>query len=124
MGRRANGRSWRRGENPPPAITPPGGDPAGAGVTFSVVSGPANGTLSGSGASLTYTPAANYNGADSFTFVVNDGSGDSAPATISINVTAVNDAPSANAQSVTAAGNTPLAITLTGADLDGDGLTF
>src|SRR4029077_14392639 len=41
-----------------------------------------------------YAPAPNYNGADSFTFKANDGQVDSAPATVSITITAVNDAPS------------------------------
>jgi hypothetical protein len=38
-----------------------------------------------------YTPAANYNGADSFKFKVNDGIADSAEATVNINVNAVVD---------------------------------
>jgi hypothetical protein len=42
---------------------------------------------------VTYTPTANYNGADSFTFKANDGTIDSAAATVTITVTAVNDAP-------------------------------
>ena len=42
---------------------------------------------------MTYTPAANYNGSDSFTFTVNDGTVDSNVATVSITVNAVNDAP-------------------------------
>jgi hypothetical protein len=42
---------------------------------------------------VTYTPAANYNGPDSFTFKVNDGHADSAPATVNITVTPVNDDP-------------------------------
>jgi hypothetical protein len=42
---------------------------------------------------VTYTPHPNYNGPDSFSFRVNDGALDSAPATVAITVNAVNDAP-------------------------------
>jgi VCBS repeat-containing protein len=45
-------------------------------------------------ATVTYTPTANYYGPDSFTFKANDGFADSAPATVSITVNPVNDAPS------------------------------
>ena len=37
-------------------------------LTYSIVTEPTHGALSGSGAGRTYTPAANYNGPDSFTF--------------------------------------------------------
>jgi len=59
------------------------------------VSNPSNGALSGTAPNLTYTPNANYNGSDSFTFTVSDDGGttNSAPATVSITITAVNDAP-------------------------------
>ena len=46
------------------------GDP----LTFAIVDGPLHGVLSGSGATRTYTPAANYNGPDSFTFRARDAS--------------------------------------------------
>ena len=72
---------------------------------------------------MTYTPAANYNGPDSFTFTVNDGTVDSNVATVSITVSAVNDAPVADDQSVTTAEDTAKAITLAGTDVDGDTLT-
>jgi hypothetical protein len=58
-----------------------------------VVTQPTNGSLSGTAPNLTYTPNANYNGPDSFTFKANDGTEDSNTATVSITVTAVNDAP-------------------------------
>ena len=64
-------------------------------LTYRITSGPTNGTVSfvpATGA-FTYTPSADYNGSDSFTFVANDGLVDSDPATVSIQVTAVNDAP-------------------------------
>ena len=68
--------------------------PLARGTTWSIVSGPANGSVgSVSGTSVTYTPNANFNGTDSFTFKSNDGTADSASATVTITVTAVNDAP-------------------------------
>lgn len=62
-------------------------------LTFSIADQPANGTLLGSGANISYTPNANFNGSDSFTFIANDGNSDSAPATVSISVAEQNDAP-------------------------------
>lgn len=43
--------------------------------------------------SFTYTPLANFAGIDAFSYVVTDGTGTSAPATVVITVSAVNDAP-------------------------------
>jgi VCBS repeat-containing protein len=43
--------------------------------------------------SFTYTPAADFNGTDSFAFKANDGAADSNVGTVSITVAAVNDAP-------------------------------
>ncbi|MDB5756816.1 MAG: hypothetical protein JWM30_105, partial [Burkholderia sp.] len=55
---------------------------------------PAHGTLSfANDGSFIYTPIANYFGSDSFIYKANDGSGDSNPATVSIDVNPVNDAP-------------------------------
>ncbi len=93
-------------------------------LTYSIVTPPSHGTLSGSGATWTYTPAANYNGPDSFTFKVNDGAVDSSPATVSITVNALNDAPVANAQTPSVAEDTATPITLTATDVDNDPLTY
>ena len=92
--------------------------------TYTIVGQPANGVLSGSGPTFTYTPAANFHGSDSFTFTVNDGANDSNTSTVNISITAVNDAPSANSQSVTTNSNTPVSITLTGNDLETADLVF
>ena len=62
--------------------------------TFAVVTNPTNGTLSGTAPNLVYTPKANFNGSDAFTFKANDGTSDSNVATIAIAVTPVNDVPS------------------------------
>ena len=81
-------------------------------------------TEGGTAPNLTYSPTANYNGTDSFTFKVNDGAANSGVATVSIMVSAVNDAPVANGQSVTTPQNVAKPITLTGSDVDGDALTY
>jgi VCBS repeat-containing protein len=63
-------------------------------LTAIAVTQPAHGTLTlNANGTLTYTPTANYNGPDSFTYKANDGTADSAVATVNITVTAVNDAP-------------------------------
>ncbi|MES2007150.1 MAG: immunoglobulin-like domain-containing protein [Patescibacteria group bacterium] len=77
-------------------------------LTYSVVTNPTHGTLSGfpnTNGAFTYTPALNYAGADSFTFKANDGIANSNIATVSITVNPVNDLPvitliGANPQSV------------------------
>src|SRR6185503_5922513 len=74
-------------------------DVDGDGLTF-VATAPQHGTLSGTAPNLVYTPAANYNGPDCFTFMANDGKVNSAAAKVSITVRPVNDAPVAVAQSV------------------------
>ncbi|MGQ0591967.1 MAG: Ig-like domain-containing protein, partial [Gammaproteobacteria bacterium] len=55
---------------------------------------PANGTLTlNPDGSLTYTPNADFNGTDSFTYHANDGSSDSNLATVTLTIDPVNDAP-------------------------------
>jgi hypothetical protein len=93
-------------------------------LTYSIVSGPTHGVLSGSGATRTYTPTLNYNGPDTFTFRANDGLANSNVATVSLTVSPVNDAPVVQAQSVTLDKNTAVQITLSGTDLEGDTLTY
>ncbi|MCS7469466.1 DUF2341 domain-containing protein, partial [Stieleria sp. ICT_E10.1] len=56
-------------------------------VNTSLVTGPSNGTLSiNADGSFSYTPNANFNGVDSFTYQTNDGSLDSNVATVTITV--------------------------------------
>ena len=78
------------------------GDSGGA-LTATLVSGPANGTvvLDPDG-SLTYTPAANFNGTDSFTYRAHDTAMASNTATVTITVKPVNDPPKAPDESYTA----------------------
>ncbi|HWQ84888.1 MAG TPA: Ig-like domain-containing protein, partial [Anaerolineales bacterium] len=111
-------------EDTPLAITLTGSDVDLDPLTFAVVDNPAHGTLSGTAPDLIYTPDADFNGDDSFSFTVSDGALVSAPAAVSITVEPVNDAPLADSQTVTTEEDTPLAITLSGSDVDGDSLTF
>ena len=69
-------------------------DVDGTPLTAVKVSDPAHGTLTlNSDGTFTYTPAADYNGIDSFTYKANDGIDNSNVATVTITVNAVNDAP-------------------------------
>jgi Family of unknown function (DUF6288)/PA14 domain/Bacterial Ig-like domain (group 3)/YDG domain/Bacterial Ig domain/HEAT repeats len=74
-------------KNKPKAITLTGSADA---LTYSVVTSPTHGTLSGTAPNLTYTPFANYIGPDSFTFKTHNGTTDSAPATVSLDVIPAN----------------------------------
>jgi hypothetical protein len=74
---------------------------------------------------LVFTPAANYNGPASFTYTVSDGNGSTATATVSGTVVAVNDAPTAVADTFTTNEDTAVtvAVLTNDSDVDGDTLT-
>ena len=69
-------------------LTLAGSDVDGDTLVFSVVSGPANGALTGAPPNLTYTPNPNFFGADSFVFRVSDAQA-AAQATVSLTVSDV-----------------------------------
>src|SRR5207248_7676750 len=127
----ADAKSVTTAEDTAKTVTLTGSDIDGDPLTFAIVSGPTHGTLGSIGsvtctgttpnncsANVTYTPAPNFNGSDSFTYKVNDGTVDSVGATVSITVTPVNDAPTANAQSVTTGEDQAKTISLSGTDPD------
>jgi hypothetical protein len=92
-------------------------------LTFSIVTKPAHGTLgtlNTSTGAVTYTPSNNFQGKDSFTFTVSNGTNKSAPATIALNVAP--GVPTANGQTVSVVVSTPVTITLTGSDPDNPAL--
>jgi large repetitive protein len=101
-------------------------DPDGDPLTPSIQDQAQHGTASVNGdGSITYTPAANYNGSDGFTYRVSDGrGGTSDPANVQISVTAVNDPPVANDDAFTATQAVPLSVDAPGVlsnDTDPDG---
>ena len=107
-------------ENTATGITLTASDADGDDLTYSIVSSPLNGTLSGSGANRTYTPNANFFGSDSFTFKVNDGQFDSETAMVSIAVESLPNTPPTvdageNQTVFLSASSTPLATS--GADI-------
>ncbi|WP_230177080.1 tandem-95 repeat protein, partial [Aquabacterium sp. CECT 9606] len=65
-------------------------------LSATLVAGPSHGTLVlNTDGSYTYTPATNFNGTDAFTYKANDGTANSALATVTITVNAINDVPMA-----------------------------
>lgn len=68
------------------AITLTGSDPNGDAINYRIVAPPAHGTLTGTAPAVSYKSATGWLGSDSFTFVVRDGTTDSAPATVSLTV--------------------------------------
>ncbi|MCV7021087.1 cadherin-like domain-containing protein [Mycolicibacterium aichiense] len=87
---------------------------------------PGHGTIAvGDGGTITYTPSANYNGADSFTYTVSDGNGGNTVATVSVTVNPVNDAPVANTDNYGVDQDKQLTgnVRNNDTDVDGDALT-
>jgi VCBS repeat-containing protein len=113
----------------PPGVLGNDSDRDGDALTAVRVSGPAHGTLTlNANGSLTYTPDADYNGTDSFTYQANDGSLDSTAATVTLTVTAVNDAPKAGDDAYSTKEDTTLNVAAPGvlvndSDPDGNPLT-
>jgi hypothetical protein len=126
----AESQSVSTNEDTPLAITLVADDLYPGTLTWTIVSGPAHGGLTGTAPNVTYHPVENYHGSDSFTFKVNDGSVDSAPATVSITVSSINDAPvitegASTMVTMSEDGSpTPFDLTLHATDADGDTLTW
>jgi VCBS repeat-containing protein len=91
--------AYTTNEDTPLSVAAPGvlgndTDTDGDTLTASVVSDPSHGSLTlNLDGSFSYTPAANFNGSDLFTYKSNDGQADSNVATVSLTVASVNDAP-------------------------------
>ena len=95
-------------EDTPVSITLTGSDYDEDSLTYSIITEPGYGRLTGTVPDLNYRPERDFNGQDSFTFEVNDGKVDSAAATVSINVTPGNDPPVANDDKASAEEDVPI----------------
>jgi large repetitive protein len=99
-------------------------------ITASLEVGPANGNASlNPDGSFTYTPQANFNGMDFFTYRATDSVGFFSIATVTITITPINDPPVAGNDSLTTNEDTPLdvptsALLANDFDVDGDTITF
>ena len=111
------------------AVTSNDTDPEGASLTASIVTNPTLGTAalkSGSSTVIEYTPNANANGEDSFTYKVNDGTHDSSAATVTITINSLNDDPVATDDAKTInedSAKTEINVIANDTDIDGDDLT-
>ena len=100
-------------------------DPDNNPLTFTVLSGPEHGSVSGTGPVVTYTPAAGYVGPDMFSFMASDGEWNTEVAYVCIDVkVSSNHPPTADAQNVSVAEDNSLSIALTASDPDGDTLSY
>jgi uncharacterized repeat protein (TIGR03803 family)/VCBS repeat-containing protein len=102
-------------------------DPNAAPLTFTIVSNGSKGTATLTNATtgaFTYTPNANQTGADSFTFRANNGTIDTNVATIDVSIESVNDAPVAQAGTVTTDEDIAAIGTLAATDVDSASLTY
>jgi len=91
-------------------------------ATISLVTLPVNGSAVVSAGQVVYTPVANFSGSDSFTYQIDDQNGaTSNVATVKINVSGVNSAPTAVNDSGTTDEDTAVNINLINNDSDADG---
>ncbi len=112
-------------EDTPVGITLGGSDADGDLLTYEIGTGPATGTLTGTGNSRTYTPDENVDTDDSFTYRVVDPSGAFSDwETITIDVTPINDLPYARTATYSVGHGKSVAITLEAVDPDSVSLTY
>jgi VCBS repeat-containing protein len=90
-------------------------------LTVVAVTQSPNGTAAISGALVTFSPNANYNGSTSFTYTIRDAGGVERTATVSVTVTPVNDAPLAGSDTASTNENVPVTVSVLANDTDIDG---
>ena len=94
----------------------------GSSLTITAVTQGANGSVINNGTNVSYTPNANFFGADSFTYTISDGS-NTDTATVNVTVTPVNDPPVAVNDAYATANVAAPGVLANDSDIDGDSLT-
>ena len=95
-------------------------------LTFTIATPPVNGALVIDPATgqFTFTPNANYNGADSFVVTVTDSRGNSTNTSITLNIAPVNDAPTTNDINLTTDEDVPVNGQVVAQDIENDTLSY
>ena len=96
-------------------------------LTYSIVSDPSLGSatlINEATGTFTYTPNANINGTDIFTYKVSDANGESNVAAVTVTINAVNDKPGSAALSFAVSEDMVLTGTLSGSDIENDQLIY
>ena len=106
----ASSQSVAAAEDSSATVTLTASDADGDPVHFTIVTPPSHGTLTGTAPALTYVPAPNFHGLDTFTFAADDGTDQSAPATVAITVTEVNDPPAPQPDLTTFGAGSPVTV--------------
>lgn len=96
-------------------------DPDGDQLEVSATTAPGNGQLSLAGANIIYTPNAGFSGTDTFSYTASDGNGGESIAAVTVQVSDVNFAPSANDDSVATPQDNAIRIDVLANDTDADG---
>lgn len=120
----AMGQSLRTDEDTATVVTLSASDAEGGVLTYTVVTPPKLGVLTGTPPHLTYSPHADANGIDTFAFKAANGVGESAEAWVTVEVVPVNDPPVASPQIVSTDEDTPISIRLTGSDPEAAELNY
>ncbi|MGD9417531.1 MAG: Ig-like domain-containing protein [Verrucomicrobiota bacterium JB025] len=111
-------------EDSPVRIILNGSDADGDPLVYSVIGLPSHGVLSGTPTNLTYTPTADFHGADFLSFRVSDGTAYSSVEKVEIEVEAVNDAPVAAGLTIETMEDTDVPVVLSATDAEGDSMTY
>ncbi|MEW8028376.1 MAG: retention module-containing protein, partial [Candidatus Thiodiazotropha sp.] len=107
-------------------VLPNDSDPDGDALTVTAVTQGTNGSVSIDPVTgnPVYTPNADFNGTDTFTYTIDDGNGGTDAATVTVTVGAVNDAPIATDDAVGTNEDTPVTVDVLPNDSDPDGDTL